>query len=137
MLAPMTEPVAHSTYVRRRWAAGGILLLVVAFVAVIVIAAVGSSSASLAPGKRLALASRYDGYGQPLACGGTLTRHTQGVANKTLPCGTDVTITYRGKTVQVPVIDRGPYVGQREFDLAGPTANALGFQGVQWVRVTP
>jgi len=48
-----------------------------------------------------------------------------------------VTITYRGKTIQVPVIDRGPYVGQREFDLAGPTANRLGFGGVHYIRVTP
>jgi len=30
----------------------------------------------------------------------------------------------------VPVIDRGPYVGGREWDLTGATARRLGFGGV-------
>ena len=34
-----------------------------------------------------------------------------GVAHKSLPCGTKVTIRYRGRQVRVPVVDRGPYVG--------------------------
>jgi rare lipoprotein A len=29
----------------------------------------------------------------------------------------------------VPVIDRGPYVAGREWDLTGATARALGFSG--------
>ena len=32
-----------------------------------------------------------------------------GVANRTLPCGTLVQVSYRGHTVTVPVLDRGPY----------------------------
>jgi rare lipoprotein A len=86
---------------------------------------------------RVAVASRFDDYERPLACGGVLGRDQQGVAHKTLPCGTEVTIEYRGRTVTVPVIDRGPYVDGREFDLAGATANALGFGGVHRVRVRP
>ena len=50
-----------------------------------------------------------------------------GVANKTLPCGMLVTLHYGGHTVRVPVIDRGPYVEGREFDLTEATKNALGF----------
>jgi hypothetical protein len=75
---------------------------------------------------RLAGASWYGGGGG-LACGGALTSSTLGVANKTLPCGTLVTLRYAGRTVRVPVIDRGPYVAGREFDLTEATKQALGF----------
>lgn len=75
---------------------------------------------------RLAGASWYGGGGG-LACGGSLTSSTLGVANKTLPCGTLVTLRYGGHTVRVPVVDRGPYVAGREFDLTEATKRALGF----------
>lgn len=78
---------------------------------------------------RLAEASWYGGGGE-LACGGELTSSTLGVANKTLPCGTEVTLRYDGRTVEVRVIDRGPYVAGREFDLTEATKQALGFGGV-------
>jgi rare lipoprotein A len=75
---------------------------------------------------RLAEASWYGGGGG-LACGGSLTSATLGVANKTLPCGTLVTLRYNGRSVRVPVVDRGPYVAGREFDLTQATKQALGF----------
>jgi rare lipoprotein A len=78
---------------------------------------------------RLAEASWYGGGGE-LACGGELTSATMGVANKTLPCGPRVTLRYDGRTVNVAVIDRGPYVTGREFDLTEATKQALGFGGV-------
>jgi rare lipoprotein A len=78
---------------------------------------------------RLADASWYGGGGG-LACGGELTSSTMGVANKTLPCGTLVTLRYGDRTVRVPVVDRGPYVAGREFDLTEATKRALGFEGV-------
>jgi peptidoglycan lytic transglycosylase len=77
---------------------------------------------------RLAGASWYGGGGG-LACGGWLTSSTLGVANKTLPCGTVVTLRYGGRSVRVPVIDRGPYVAGREFDLTEATKRELGFGG--------
>jgi len=85
---------------------------------------------------RLAGASWYGGGGS-LACGGTLTSSTQGVANKTLPCGIVVFLRYRGHKVEVSVIDRGPYVAGREFDLTEATKRALGFgdTGEVWWRV--
>jgi hypothetical protein len=79
---------------------------------------------------RASLASWYGLYGGALACGGTLGYDTLGVANKYLPCGTKVTLRYHGREVTVPVIDRGPYVGGREWDLTGATARRLGFDGV-------
>jgi len=78
---------------------------------------------------RLAGASWYGGGGG-LACGGYLTSATMGVANKTLPCGTFVTLRYGARSVRVPVIDRGPYVAGRDFDLTEATKRALGFEGV-------
>jgi len=74
-------------------------------------------------------------YGNEMACGGKLTRNTFGVAHKSLPCGTKVTIRYRGRTADAVVRDRGPYVGGREFDLAGAVARKLGFNGVGTIYV--
>jgi rare lipoprotein A len=84
---------------------------------------------------RLAEASWYGGGGS-LACGGALTSSTMGVANKTLPCGTLVTLRYGDHMVRVPVVDRGPYVAGREFDLTEATKDALGFAGVGQVWST-
>ena len=68
-------------------------------------------------------------YGNPLGCGGRLYAGRMGVAHKTLPCGSRVTLRHRGRTVRVRVIDRGPYVGGREYDLTEATANRLRFRG--------
>jgi len=69
-------------------------------------------------------------YGNGVACGGTLEPGTLGVASKTLPCGAEVTFRYHGRSVTVPVIDRGPYVAGRDFDLTEATKQRLGFPGV-------
>jgi rare lipoprotein A len=87
---------------------------------------------------RLAAASYYGPglYGGALACGGTLTASKLGVAHKTLPCGARVTLRYRGRTVTVPVIDRGPYAGDREYDLTSATRSKLGFPSTGTVLTT-
>jgi rare lipoprotein A (peptidoglycan hydrolase) len=66
-------------------------------------------------------------YGQKTACGQTLTPAVIGVAHRTLPCGTLVKVSYDGRTLTVPVIDRGPYshIGA-EWDLTAGAAQALG-----------
>jgi hypothetical protein len=59
-------------------------------------------------------------YGNGGACGmmpGGMTRDTVGVAHRTLPCGTVVTFRYNGVTVTTQVIDRGPYVKGRIWDM--------------------
>jgi peptidoglycan lytic transglycosylase len=68
-------------------------------------------------------------YGNALGCGGTLSPGRIGVANKSLPCGTKLTLRHGTHTVRVRVIDRGPYVAGREFDLTAATARRLHFQG--------
>jgi len=59
------------------------------------------------------------------------------VANKSLPCGTPITLRYRGRSVRVRVVDRGPFVAGREFDLTAATKRRLGFGsvGTIWVAV--
>jgi rare lipoprotein A len=69
-------------------------------------------------------------YGNKLSCGGRLTPSTLGVAHKTLPCGTRVTLRRGHRVVRVKVVDRGPYVGGREFDLTAATRAKLRFGGV-------
>jgi peptidoglycan lytic transglycosylase len=65
-------------------------------------------------------------YGQQTACGETMTPELVGVANRTLPCGTKVEVNYAGKTLIVPVVDRGPYANGADWDLTAATAAALG-----------
>jgi rare lipoprotein A (peptidoglycan hydrolase) len=66
-------------------------------------------------------------YGQRTACGQTLTPGVVGVANRTLPCGTLVKVSYRHHSLIVPVLDRGPYshIGA-DWDLTSGAATALG-----------
>jgi rare lipoprotein A len=73
-------------------------------------------------------------YGNSTACGGALTPWRLGVAHRSLPCGTRVTFRYRGRSVTVPVIDRGPFAAGREWDLTAATKAKLGFGdiGVVW-----
>ena len=60
-------------------------------------------------------------YGKRTACGYALTTELVGVANRTLPCGTKVTFKNpaNGRVVTLPVVDRGPYVSGRDWDLTG------------------
>ena len=69
-------------------------------------------------------------YGNKLSCGGRLTPGTLGVAHKTLPCGARVTLRRGDRVIRVRVVDRGPYVGGREFDLTSATRAKLHFGGV-------
>lgn len=66
-------------------------------------------------------------YGSGTACGQRYSRTILGVASKTLPCGTRVTLRNpkNGRTITVPVIDRGPYVSGRLWDLSRATCEYL------------
>ena len=78
---------------------------------------------------RPALATYYGPgfFGQQTACGQTLAPDMHGVAHKKLPCGTLVAVTYAGREIVVPVIDRGPFHAGYSWDLTQATADALGF----------
>jgi hypothetical protein len=66
-------------------------------------------------------------YGRKTACGQTLSSKLMGVAHKTLPCGTKVSFYFRGRTVTVPVVDRGPFGKGISWDLTTAAADELGF----------
>jgi rare lipoprotein A (peptidoglycan hydrolase) len=83
------------------------------------------------------VASVFSQYGTQLACGGRLEAGRVGVAHRTLPCGAQLAFRHDGHTVTVPVIDRGPYVAGRDFDLTPAAAGRLGVDGVtavEWHR---
>jgi Lytic transglycolase len=86
-----------------------------------------------AEGWHTSVASVYTDYGGPLACGGRLARNQLGVAHRSAPCGSLITFRYGGRVVRVPVIDRGPYIAGREWDLTGATAELLGFNGLDFI----
>ncbi len=66
-------------------------------------------------------------YGNRTACGQILSPGMLGVAHKTMPCGTKLKLRYKGRKAAVRVIDRGPYIGGREFDLTWATKQKLRF----------
>ncbi|HWF34643.1 MAG TPA: septal ring lytic transglycosylase RlpA family protein [Solirubrobacteraceae bacterium] len=76
-------------------------------------------------------------FGQQTACGTVLRRSTLGVASRTLKCGTPVKIFYGGRSIVVPVIDRGPYANHATWDLTQATAQALGMLGTATVGALP
>lgn len=47
-------------------------------------------------------------------------------AHRTLPFGTKLRVTYRGKSVVVRLNDRGPYVKGRSLDLSKAAARKIG-----------
>ncbi|WP_354698351.1 lipoprotein precursor [Paraconexibacter sp. AEG42_29] len=72
-------------------------------------------------------------FGKRTACGQILRKSTLGVAHRTLPCGTQVAFYYKGRTVTVPVIDRGPFRDATIWDLTQAAARAIDFKGAETV----
>jgi len=66
-------------------------------------------------------------YGKRTACGLAMTKTLIGVAHRTLPCGTKVTFRNpaNGRIVTAPVVDRGPFVSGRQWDLTGGLCKRL------------
>jgi hypothetical protein len=110
-------------------------------------AAATSATASTAPARGLTIfrparATWYGPgfYGRRTACGRRLTTRLLGVAHRTLPCGTLVSLYNAGRTVTVPVIDRGPFRRGTSYDLTAATARALGMTETTTlgaIRATP
>ena len=93
-------------------------------------------SRSLPQGWKSAKVSWYGPgfYGHGMAGGGRLDKYSLIVAHKTLPFGTMVEFSYKGKTVVAPVMDRGPFVSGREFDFGPAVARTLGMYSVATVQ---
>jgi rare lipoprotein A len=86
------------------------------------------------------LASWYGGgfRGSLTASGEVFDPNDFTAAHRTLPFGTQLTVSYKGRSVQVTVNDRGPYTGGRDLDLSRAAAEYLGLTraGVDWVDYT-
>lgn len=67
-------------------------------------------------------------YSQPTACGVTMSNSKMHAAHKTAPCGSVLTVrsTKTGRSIQVRVVDRGPYVRGRVIDLTPAAFKELG-----------
>jgi len=76
--------------------------------------------------------------GQPTASGEIFNPHGFTAAHNTLPLGTELVVSYGGRSVNVVVNDRGPYSGGRELDLSQGAAEYLGltYAGVDYVDYT-
>ncbi len=73
-------------------------------------------------------------FGRRTACGSVLRADTEGVAHPTLPCGARIFISYNGVEVLTQVVDQGPYVPGRQFELTDALARRLGLRGVQTIH---
>jgi len=110
------------------------------FWVVTVLNADGSVPAPSSPDVTTTVVASYFGpglYGNRTACGLTLSTTLQGTAHRTLPCGSTVRLAYAGREVTVPIVDRGPHVAGREFDLTYATKVALGCPDLctlSWIR---
>lgn len=56
-------------------------------------------------------------------------------AHKTLPFGTLLRVTHKGKSVIVRINDRGPFIKGRQLDLSRAAARKIGCGGVCTVKV--
>lgn len=76
-------------------------------------------------------------YGKRTYCGNRMSRGLLGVAHKKLPCGTRVEIFHNGRSVTVPVVDRGPFHKKIEYDLTAATAKRLKFKQAGKIGALP
>ena len=90
-------------------------------------------------GSALSGMASYYWQGQRVASGGWFNPNAMTAAHKTLPFGTRVRVTHSGsgRSVDVVINDRGPYVAGRIIDLSKAAASAIGMtsQGVAKVKV--
>lgn len=68
------------------------------------------------------------------ACGQRLDAHTLGVAHPVLPCGVKIYIQFENHRVLTQVIDRGPNLPGRDFNVTKALADQIGLHGTRTIR---
>jgi rare lipoprotein A len=83
------------------------------------------------------IASFYGGkhHGGPTASGERYNQNAMTCAHRTARFGTRLTVTYRGRSIECRVNDRGPFVRGRIIDISTSAARALGIIDVGLVKV--
>jgi hypothetical protein len=76
-------------------------------------------------------------YGKRTACGQVMSHALLGVAHRSLPCGTPVALFFAGKSITVPVIDRGPFANGAHYDLTSAAAKVVGMTQTSTIGVVP
>lgn len=100
------------------------------------------AAAMPATGGLTGIASYYGGgfHGRPTASGVRFNANGLTAAHRTLPFGTRVRVTHlgNGRSVDVVINDRGPFIGGRIIDLSRGAAGVIGMhgQGIARVRVS-
>lgn len=67
--------------------------------------------------------------GSKTASGQRFNQNAMTAAHRSLPFGTKVRVTYRGRSVIVTINDRGPFIKGRVIDLSAGAARAVGLTG--------
>ena len=67
-----------------------------------------------------------DGSGSHTAEGKRFNPHALGAAHRKWKFGTKVRVTYKGKSLCIPITDRGPFKKGRELDVTYEVARQLG-----------
>ena len=102
-------------------------------------AAVSNARAHKAPFEQVGTASWYGPrfHGKKTANGEVFNQNKLTAAHRTLPLGTTVEVTNvtNGKSVEVKINDRGPYVNGRVIDLSRAAAIRLGMKDAGLARV--
>jgi peptidoglycan lytic transglycosylase len=95
------------------------------------------SLALAAPAHASSMVSSYYWQGRETANGEHYNSEALTAAHKTLPFGTRLRVSYKGKSVIVRVNDRGPFIKGRQLDLSRGAARQLGMlnAGVANVQV--
>ncbi|MDX6413502.1 MAG: rare lipoprotein [Gaiellaceae bacterium] len=135
----MNTSLAH----RALWLAG---IMLVASIAALAISRRDSSSTNNLPGavvvpgtKNGYYTARAAPYGptpsrRRTACGKPFLKSTEGVAHPVLPCGVRLYVRFHGREVLTQVVDRGPNVPGRDFDVTKALANRLDLHGTQTIQ---
>jgi len=99
----------------------------------------GSGASSALIVYELATATWYGPgfFGRQTACGIALTETTVGVAHRKLPCGTQVQFAFGDRVIVAPVIDRGPFANDADWDLTQAAAQRLGMSGTRRIGAMP
>jgi rare lipoprotein A len=99
--------------------------------------AVLASTTGAFAGDQCGGASWYSLPGNRTASGDRMNPSAMTAAHKTLPFGTKVNVVDQrsGKSIQVTINDRGPFVKGRIIDLSKAAATKLGFRGAGHTKV--
>ena len=87
------------------------------------------------PAKAETVIASWYNEGKHTASGERFNPHGFTAAHRTLPFGSVLLVTYKGKSVVVRINDRGPYIKGRKLDLSYAAAMKIGCEGICKVEI--